>query len=139
MPDSAPFAGFLALARAAGVAIGGGAAARPLAPVADPAPRAVTVGDLMGLRSISDVRISPDGRQVAYVVSRPSLEKDEHEAVLYLVSAAGGAAPTLKHAPPGPPPGVVAGRHSPRVPGVRRRPAAGLRPRRARRRGAGLD
>src|SRR6202049_685546 len=52
--------------------------------------RPVTVADLMGLRSISDVRISPDGRQVAYVVSRPALEKDEHEAVLYLVPAAGG-------------------------------------------------
>ncbi len=52
--------------------------------------RAVTVSDLMGLRSISDVRISPDGRQVAYVVSRPSLEQDEHEAVLYQVPAAGG-------------------------------------------------
>jgi dipeptidyl aminopeptidase/acylaminoacyl peptidase len=54
------------------------------------AARPVTVGELMGLRSISDVRISPDGRQVAYVVSRPSLEMDEHEAVLYLVSASGG-------------------------------------------------
>src|SRR5437016_2940552 len=50
----------------------------PAAPAAGPAPRPVTVADLMGLRSISDVRISPDGSQVAYVVSRPSLEKDEH-------------------------------------------------------------
>jgi len=54
------------------------------------APRPVTVADLMALRSISDVRISPDGSRVAYVVSQPSLEKDEHEAVLYLVPAAGG-------------------------------------------------
>ncbi len=52
--------------------------------------RPVTVGDLMALRSIADVRISPDGRQVAYVVSQPSFEKDEHEAVLYLVPASGG-------------------------------------------------
>src|ERR1700687_1401296 len=97
MPDSAPYAGFLALALAAGSAIAGGAAARPLAPVVDPAPRAVTVGDLMGLRSISDVRISPDGRQVAYVVSRPSLEKDEHEAVLYLVASGGGTPERLTY------------------------------------------
>lgn len=55
------------------------------------APRPVTVGDLMALRSIADVRISPDGRQVAYVVSQPSFEKDEHEAVLYLVPASGGS------------------------------------------------
>ena len=54
------------------------------------APHPVTVADLMALRSLSDVRISPDGSQVAYVVSQPSFEKDEHEAVLYLVSAAGG-------------------------------------------------
>jgi dipeptidyl aminopeptidase/acylaminoacyl peptidase len=90
MPNSAPFAGFVSLALAAGFAVVVGAAAGPLAPGVDAAPHAVTVGDLMGLRSLSDVRISPDGRQVAYVVSRPSLEKDEHEAVLYLVSAGGG-------------------------------------------------
>jgi dipeptidyl aminopeptidase/acylaminoacyl peptidase len=91
MLNSAPFAGFVSLALAAGLTAAGGAAVGPPAPAADAAARAVTVGDLMGLRSISDVRISPDGSQVAYVVSRPSLEKDEHEAVLYLVSAAGGA------------------------------------------------
>jgi dipeptidyl aminopeptidase/acylaminoacyl peptidase len=74
----------LALLAAAPAAVAAGAGARP-----------VTVADLMGLRSISDVRISPDGRQVAYVVSRPALEKDEHEAVLYLVPAAGGPAGRL--------------------------------------------
>ncbi|HVT18194.1 MAG TPA: LpqB family beta-propeller domain-containing protein [Thermoanaerobaculia bacterium] len=61
------------------------------------AARPVTVDDLMGLRSIADVRISPDGRQIAYVVSRPSLKKDEHEAVLYLVSASGGAPARLTY------------------------------------------
>jgi len=54
-------------------------------------PRPVTVDDLMRLRSINDVRISPDGTQVAYVVSQPSFEKDEHEAVLYRVASSGGA------------------------------------------------
>jgi dipeptidyl aminopeptidase/acylaminoacyl peptidase len=78
------------------------ASARPAAapPAASPRPaaaRPVTVGDLMRLRSISDVRISPDGSQVAYVVSQPSLEKDEHEAVLYLVSASGGAPARLTY------------------------------------------
>jgi dipeptidyl aminopeptidase/acylaminoacyl peptidase len=66
-------------------------------PLGAAAARPVTVNDLMGLRSISDVRISPDGRQIAYVVSRPSLEKDEHEAVLYLVSASGGAPARLTY------------------------------------------
>jgi dipeptidyl aminopeptidase/acylaminoacyl peptidase len=50
----------------------------------------VTVDDLMRLSVVSDVRISPDGNQVAYVVSTPSLETASHEAVLYRVSAAGG-------------------------------------------------
>jgi dipeptidyl aminopeptidase/acylaminoacyl peptidase len=50
----------------------------------------VTVDDLMKLSSISDVRISPDGRRVAYVVSTPSLEQAEHLPVLYVVAAEGG-------------------------------------------------
>jgi len=50
----------------------------------------VTVDDLMRLRSISDVQISPNGEQIAYVVSTPSLETASHEAVLYRVSASGG-------------------------------------------------
>jgi dipeptidyl aminopeptidase/acylaminoacyl peptidase len=45
----------------------------------------------MRLRSISDVRISPDGQRVAYVVSEPSLDKNVHEANLYMVPAAGGS------------------------------------------------
>jgi len=50
----------------------------------------VTVDDLMRLSVVSDVRISPDGNQVAYVVSTPSLETASHEAVLYRIPAAGG-------------------------------------------------
>jgi dipeptidyl aminopeptidase/acylaminoacyl peptidase len=52
--------------------------------------RKVTLDDLMRLRSIVDVRISPDGEKVAYVVSEPSFEKDAHGATLYLVPASGG-------------------------------------------------
>src|ERR1700716_937536 len=53
--------------------------------------RPVTVDDLMSLRTIVDVRISPDGERVAYVVSTPSLPKNEHEASLFVVPSAGGA------------------------------------------------
>lgn len=60
-------------------------------------PRRVSVDDLMRLRSIADVRISPDGQRVAYVVSEPSLEKDAHEADLYLVPAAGGSPTRLTY------------------------------------------
>ncbi len=36
-------------------------------------PRRVTVDDLMGLRTINDVEISPSGDRIAYVVSTPSM------------------------------------------------------------------
>nr|ADC35915.1 peptidase S9 prolyl oligopeptidase [uncultured bacterium 59] len=50
----------------------------------------VTVDDLMALRSIVDVKISPDGERVAYVVSTPSLPRNEHDAALFVVRASGG-------------------------------------------------
>jgi dipeptidyl aminopeptidase/acylaminoacyl peptidase len=50
----------------------------------------VTIDDLMRVRSLSDVRISPDGKSVAYVVSTPSLETATHEAVLYIVPTSKG-------------------------------------------------
>src|SRR4029453_1655135 len=50
----------------------------------------ITVDDLMALRSIVDVQISPDGDRVAYVVSTPDLPKYEHTAALFLVPSAGG-------------------------------------------------
>ena len=58
-------------------------------PAAQPT-RPIAVDDLMKLRSIVDVQIAPDGRRVAYVVSTPNLAKNEHDAALFLVSAAGG-------------------------------------------------
>ncbi|HUL75149.1 MAG TPA: S9 family peptidase [Vicinamibacterales bacterium] len=62
---------------------------------ARPAPARVSVDDLMTLRSIVDVRISPDGREVAYVVSTPSVERNAHEGALFVVSASGGASAPL--------------------------------------------
>src|SRR5262245_8744427 len=50
----------------------------------------VTVDDLMKVRSILDTRISPDGQSVAYAVSTPSLERNAHEAAIYVVPARGG-------------------------------------------------
>ena len=50
----------------------------------------VTVDDLMNLRSLVDVEISPDGSRVAYVVSTPSFETDAHEAILYEIPVSGG-------------------------------------------------
>ena len=64
----------------------------PAGPSAAP-PRPVTVEDVMGLRSMVDLRISPDGEHVAYVVSTPSVERNEHEVALYVARAEGGGAP----------------------------------------------
>ncbi|MDQ2869735.1 MAG: S9 family peptidase [Acidobacteriota bacterium] len=52
----------------------------------------MTVEDLMKVRSIVDVRIAPDGQHIAYVVSTPSLERNAHEAAIFLVEAGGGPA-----------------------------------------------
>jgi dipeptidyl aminopeptidase/acylaminoacyl peptidase len=52
--------------------------------------RRVTVDDLMALRTINDVKVSPAGDRVAYVVSTPSLTSNTHEAALFLVPTAGG-------------------------------------------------
>ncbi len=69
-------------------------AAAVVATVARPAAqtrRPISIDDLMKLRSIVDVQIAPDGQRVAYVVSTPDLPKNEHDAALFVVPAAGGA------------------------------------------------
>ena len=55
------------------------------------APRKVTIDDLMALRTINDVKISPAGDLIAYTVSTPSVPRNAHEASLFVVPAAGGA------------------------------------------------
>src|SRR5690348_539671 len=56
---------------------------------------AFTLADEMKLRSIVDVKISPDGQQVAYVVSKPNLETNQHEAELYVIDNVGRASARL--------------------------------------------
>jgi dipeptidyl aminopeptidase/acylaminoacyl peptidase len=57
--------------------------------------RAPGVDDLMTMRSIVDVQISPDGQRVAYVTSTPNLATNEHDGALFVVAAAGGASKRL--------------------------------------------
>lgn len=64
---------------------------------AAPTAARVTVDDLMKLRTIVDVEISPDGRSVAYAVSTPSLERNAHEVALFVVPATGGAPRPVAH------------------------------------------
>jgi dipeptidyl aminopeptidase/acylaminoacyl peptidase len=58
-------------------------------------PPAFTLDDEMKMRAVVDVRIAPDGGRVAYVVSTPSLLKNEHEAALFVVPSRGGASTRL--------------------------------------------
>jgi hypothetical protein len=53
-------------------------------------PRKVTIDDLMALRTINDVKISPAGDQIAYTVSTPSVERNAHEPALFVIPATGG-------------------------------------------------
>ena len=55
------------------------------------APRRVTIDDLMALRTINDVKISPAGDRVAYTVSTPSVERNTHDTAVFVVPSAGGA------------------------------------------------
>ena len=55
----------------------------------------MTIDEEMKLRAIVDVRISPDGARVAYVVSTPALDKNEHQAALFIVPSGGGPSARL--------------------------------------------
>jgi dipeptidyl aminopeptidase/acylaminoacyl peptidase len=57
--------------------------------------RPVTVDDLMRLRSVFDVRVSPDGAYVAYVVSTPSIATNTQDPQIFLVSTKGEASRRL--------------------------------------------
>jgi Tol biopolymer transport system component len=61
------------------------------APMAAQPARPTTVEDVLSRRLGSTPAISPDGRQVAYVVNQRDLEKDRTDSQLWLVSAEGGS------------------------------------------------
>jgi dipeptidyl aminopeptidase/acylaminoacyl peptidase len=54
--------------------------------------RAPRAEDLYSLRVPTDVRISPDGTRVAFVVKEPSPDKDEYRTAIWLAPADGSAA-----------------------------------------------
>jgi dipeptidyl aminopeptidase/acylaminoacyl peptidase len=57
--------------------------------------RKVTIDDLMALRTINDVKISPAGDRVAYTVSTPSVPRNAHEPALFVIAAGGGTPKAL--------------------------------------------
>lgn len=68
----------------------GVAAVLLLAAVAGGQGRNFGIEDALGVASVSDPQLSPDGEQVAYVVSRISLEANESASRIHAVPFAGG-------------------------------------------------
>src|ERR1051325_4835591 len=91
-----PKASFHAWWRGAGLVVLVAAAATAAGPARAAELRRFTLDDEMALRTINDVEISPDGALVAYTVSTPSLEKNEHKVALYVVLSSGGESQRLE-------------------------------------------
>ncbi|HXG63694.1 MAG TPA: hypothetical protein VNO70_01215, partial [Blastocatellia bacterium] len=61
-----------------------------LAPALAQQKRAMTFEDVLALKNVSDAQVSPDGRYVAYVVSKVDMKENAANADVWLVSTAGG-------------------------------------------------
>src|SRR6266700_1564385 len=57
-----------------------------------PSTRTLTVDDLFRIQRVSDPRVSPDGKWVAYVVATPDLAADKSTSRIWMVATAGGDA-----------------------------------------------
>ena len=54
--------------------------------------RTLTIDDVAKIKTIGEVKISPDGEKVAFTVRSMNLEKNQFETNIYLVSTSGGEA-----------------------------------------------
>src|SRR3954470_16424960 len=61
------------------------------APVARAQQRPMTPEDVLAIRSVSDPQISPDGKWVAYVVSRTEMKENAVDSDIYLVPTSCGS------------------------------------------------
>jgi dipeptidyl aminopeptidase/acylaminoacyl peptidase len=52
--------------------------------------RPMTFDDVLAVKNVSDAQVSPDGRWVAYVVSKVDMKENASDADLWLVATAGG-------------------------------------------------
>jgi dipeptidyl aminopeptidase/acylaminoacyl peptidase len=71
----------------------------PLAVFAQTQKRAMTFEDVMSLRVVSDPRISPDGKRVAFVVTQADMKTNFRNSDVWLVSADGGDSRQLTRSP----------------------------------------
>jgi dipeptidyl aminopeptidase/acylaminoacyl peptidase len=67
-----------------------------LVPLPAPAaPEPFTLDVARKLVGVSNARVSPDGRSIAFIVSKPDFEKDKNESELWLADAASGQSRAL--------------------------------------------
>src|SRR5512143_54027 len=66
-----------------------------------PAKRALTVDDLFSVRNVRDPQRSPDGRWVAYVVSRAIKDTDKNDSDIWMASWDGSQELQLTSSPDG--------------------------------------
>ena len=69
------------------LASGGGVAGEQVDPVA---PRPLTVDDYFKIHDVGDPQVSPDGKWVAYTVTKQDLEKDESKTRIWMIPSSGG-------------------------------------------------
>ena len=61
--------------------------------------RPIVPEDLMAIKSVADVQLSPDGRHVAYVLTEISLEEDSYRSTIWIAPATGGPPVQLTRGP----------------------------------------
>jgi len=79
-------AGFLMIALATGLV----AAQDGEGKATQATPRPLTIDDYFEIHDVGDPQVSPDGKWVAYTVTKQDLEKDESKTRIWMVPAAGG-------------------------------------------------
>src|SRR5262245_26797723 len=64
-------------------------------PVAAQSKRGVTAEDYFAFKSLGDPRLSPDGREVVYVVSRVDRERNRRVPSIWITSTDGSGSPRM--------------------------------------------
>ncbi|MCA1554877.1 MAG: S9 family peptidase, partial [Chloroflexi bacterium] len=62
-------------------------------------PRPIQPEDLLGIKTVSDVQLSPDGTRIAYVLTTIDTPHDEYRSHIWIVSADGGEPIQFTHGP----------------------------------------